>query len=56
MDTDKIRHILNILFLIGTLITLIVYFASGDDKELFFYTCGTTLFIKVMELFMRFTR
>lgn len=56
MDTDKIRTILNLLFLIGTVITLIVYFTAGDDKELFFYVCGTTLFIKVMELFMRFTR
>lgn len=54
MNPDKIRSILNILFLIGTVISIAVYFAV-DDKKVFFYVCATTLFFKVMEFFIRFT-
>ena len=42
MDPQKIRNILNILFMIGTLIAIIVYFAAA-------------IFIKIMEFFIRFT-
>ena len=37
MDTDRIRAVLNVLFMIGALISVILYFTLGDDKTVFFY-------------------
>ncbi len=54
MDPDKIRNILNILFIILTIATVIVYFAC-DDFKVFMYVCGAALFTKLMEFFIRFT-
>lgn len=54
MNPDKIRSVLNLIFLLGTVLSIIIYFAV-DDKKIFFYVCSTTLFIKVMEIFIRFT-
>ncbi|MCC8188215.1 MAG: hypothetical protein LIP08_12110 [Bacteroides sp.] len=54
MNPDKIRGILNLLFLIGALASIITYFAV-DDKRIFFYVCAASLFVKVMEFFIRFT-
>ncbi len=54
MNPDKIRGILNMLFLVGTLASIITYFAI-DDKTVFFYVCSASLFVKVMEFFIRFT-
>ena len=54
MDPDKIRSILNMLFLIGALASLIVYFVV-DDKTIFFYVCGAAIFVKILEFFIRFT-
>ena len=55
MDTDKIRQWLNALFMIGALASVILYFAM-DDKQVFFYVCLTSLCLKVVEFFIRFTR
>lgn len=54
MNLDKIRNILNILFMILALIAIILYFAS-DDFKLFIYVCGSAVFVKLMEFFIRFT-
>lgn len=54
MNTDKVRRFLNTLFLIGALASIIIYFAV-DDKIVFFYVCGITICIKLMEFFIRFT-
>lgn len=54
MNPDKIRNILNILFMIGALVSIIIYFAV-DDKKVFLYVCGATIFVKLMEFFIRFT-
>ena len=51
---DKIRAILNILFLVGALASVILYMTSGDDKTVFFYVCSTSLFVKVLEFIFRF--
>lgn len=51
---DRIRTILNVLFLIGTVVSVILYFTSGDDKTLFFYVCSASLFVKMMEFVFRF--
>ncbi len=53
MGTDKIRSILNILFLIGAVASVILYYAC-EDKTVFFYVCGCSLFIKIMEYVYRF--
>lgn len=55
MNTDKIRSLLNLLFMIGAVASIILYFAV-DDKKIFFYVCLASLFVKVMEFFIRFTR
>lgn len=54
MDTDKIRAVLNVLFMIGALISVILYFTLGDDETVFFYVCGASLFLKMMEFVFRF--
>ena len=54
MDTDGIRAVLNVLFMIGALISFILYFALGEDKTVFFYVCGASLFLKMMEFVFRF--
>lgn len=53
-NIDKIRNILNILFMIGALASIILYFSLGEDKSIFFYVCGASLFLKMMEFVFRF--
>ena len=48
---DKIRYILNILFLVATVATFIIWFVNRD---FFFYTCITALSLKVFEYILRF--
>ena len=55
MNPDKIRNILNILFMILAVASIIVYFVAKDDVKLFIYVCGTAIFVKIMEFFIRFT-
>ena len=55
MNPDKIRNVLNILFLILALASIIVYIVARDDFKLFIYVCGAAIFVKLMELFIRFT-
>ena len=54
MDTDRISAVLNVLFMIGALISVILYFTLGEDKTVFFYVCGASLFLKMMEFVFRF--
>lgn len=54
MDIDRIRAVLNVLFMIGALISVILYFTLGEDKTVFFYVCGASLFLKMMEFVFRF--
>ncbi len=54
MDTDRIRAVLNVLFMVGALISVILYFTLGEDKTVFFYVCGASLFLKMMEFVFRF--
>ena len=55
MNPDKIRNVLNILFLILALASIIVYIVARDDFKLFIYVCGAAIFVKLMEVFIRFT-
>ena len=55
MNPDKIRNVLNILFLILALASIIVYIVARDDFKLFIYVSGAAIFVKLMEFFIRFT-
>lgn len=50
---DKVRFILNVLFLVGAVATLIVYLTSGKCPT-FMYLGFGTLAIKVFEFILRF--
>ena len=52
MNPDKIRNVLNILFMILALAAIIVYFVA-DDFKIFIYVCGAAIFVKLMEFFIR---
>ena len=52
-QVDKVRNMLNILFLIGAVVTFIIYFAYGKSPS-FFYAGFTTLGLKVFEFILRF--
>ncbi|MGL5261695.1 MAG: hypothetical protein ACRC9P_04855 [Bacteroides sp.] len=54
MDTQKIRTILNTLFLIGAVVAVASYFLV-EDRMTFIYICAAVLFIKVIEFIIRFT-
>ena len=51
---DQIRTILNVIFMIGALASVILYFTSTDDRTLFFYVCGGSILIKMIEYMLRF--
>ena len=55
MNPDKIRNVLNILFMVLALAAIIIYFAAKDDFKLFICVCGAAIFVKLMEFFIRFT-
>ena len=55
MNPDKIRSVLNILFMILALAAIIVYFVAKDDFKLFIYVCGAAIFVKLMLFFIRYT-
>lgn len=51
---DQIRTILNVLFMIGAIASVVLYLSLGEDKSIFFYVCGASLFLKMMEFVLRF--
>lgn len=53
MNTDKIRNVLNILFLVLAVACVIPYFASSFKT--FIIVCLIAIFVKLMEFFIRFT-
>ena len=55
MNPDKIRNVLNILFMILAVAAIITYFVAKDDFKMFIYVCGAAIFGKLMEFFIRFT-
>jgi hypothetical protein len=52
-QADKIRYILNTLFLIGAVATFIIYFAYGKCPA-FLYAGFVTLGLKVLKFILRF--
>ena len=55
MNPDKIRNVLNILFMILAVAAIITYFVAKDDFKMLIYVCGAAIFVKLMEFFIRFT-
>ena len=55
MNPDKIRNVLNILFMILAVAAIITHFVAKDDFKMFIYVCGAAIFVKLMEFFIRFT-
>lgn len=55
MNIDKIRNILNMLFMLLALAAVVAYFAVKDNQLLFLYICGAAIVFKIVELFIRFT-
>jgi len=56
MNPDKIRNVLNILFMALALASVITYFTIGkEDFKMFIYVCSAAFFVKLMEFFIRFT-
>lgn len=54
MTIKRIRDVLNILFMVGALASIITYFVS-DSRLVFFYVCTVTLALKFVEFILRFT-
>ena len=52
-NTDKIRYILNVLFLVGVVVTIILYIVTDGGKP-YFYSGIITLSAKVFEFILRF--
>lgn len=48
------RKILNIVFMIGFVAAIIIYFAFPDNKPLFFYVGFGAMLLKIAEFFLRF--
>jgi Ca2+/Na+ antiporter len=50
---DKIRYILNILFLIGAVVTFVLFMINGDGNA-FKFAGMVALTFKIMEFILRF--
>ena len=53
MNTDTIRSILNIVFMILAIASVITYFVM-EDFTTFIYVCSAAIFCKLCEFFLRF--
>lgn len=50
---DKIRYILNVLFLIGAAVTFVLFLVNGDGNA-FKYAGMVALTFKILEFILRF--
>lgn len=53
-NKDKVRRILNMIFMIGAILTFILYFILPEHKVVSFTIGGISLFIKIVDYFLRF--
>lgn len=53
-DVEKVRALLNIIFIICAVIGIIVYFAYPEQRLIGMGTIGVGMIFKVMEFFLRF--
>lgn len=55
LDKTKIRAILNMLFIIGAILSIVFYFTI-NNQQVYLYTCGAALVLKMTEVIMRMIR
>lgn len=55
MDKQQVRNLLNLLFIIGTIVTIVLYFVI-DNPQPFYYACGVSLVLKMTEVILRMIR
>ncbi|MBQ4521158.1 MAG: hypothetical protein II999_11230 [Bacteroidaceae bacterium] len=53
MNTYRIRTILNIVFIIGAIASVICYYGV-EDRHVFLYVCSASIFVKLVEFLLRF--
>ena len=51
---QRIRNILNVVFIIGFVAAVIIYFALPDQRLLFFSVGFGAMLLKIVEFFLRF--
>ena len=51
---NQIRTVLNIVFMIGAVATIILFF-TDVNQTVFFYVCATSIIIKMIEYALRFS-
>lgn len=54
MDTEKVRKVLNIVFLIMAAIGVALYFIFPDERTIAIGIVGVAMVIKVVEFFLRY--
>lgn len=52
---NQIRTVLNIVFMIGAVATIILFF-TDVNQTVFFYVCATSIIIKMIEYALRFAQ
>ena len=52
---NQIRTELNIVFMIGAVATIILFF-TDVNQTVFFYVCATSIIIKMIEYALRFSQ
>ena len=50
----RVRNVLNVVFMLGFLAAVVVYFAFPEQKTLFFSVGFGAIVIKLLEFFLRF--
>lgn len=53
-DVEKVRALLNIIFIICAVIGIIIYFAYPEQRLIGMGTIGAGMIFKVVEFFLRF--
>lgn len=53
MSTDTIRVVLNAVFIVLAIASIITYFVV-EDFTTFIYVCAAAIFVKLCEFFLRF--
>ncbi len=56
MDTDQLRNILNIVFMLLFIAAVVIYFAIDNEPIWFVYICGAAIVVKIAEVFIRFIK
>lgn len=49
-----VRKVLNVVFMVGFVAAIIIYFALPEQKPLFYSVGFGALFVKIIEFFIRF--